>query len=794
MTDPAIERAAIALFERMLDVDEVDRPGWLERETVGEPALRLRVLAMAAADRAAELRTGGAVDMVAEPPPPERVGAYRITGRIGGGGMGAVYRGERATGDFVHAVAIKLIKPGLLSERLVERFRRERQTMAQLSHPNIAQLYDGGETEAGAPYIIMELVDGLPLLQWADGQGASPAERLRLFRDICAAVGFAHRNLIVHRDLTPSNILVTRDGTAKLIDFGIAKPADDDAAPQPVSGPSISSLSLTPGYAAPERMTSARVTTAADVYSLGKLLAKLLPPDMRDADLDAIVARATAERQEDRYPTAEALGEDVARWAGGFPVIAVGGGRRYRFRRFLGRHRFGVAMATLALVALVAALGLTADAYRRAEAARVAEAQRFEQLRSLARYVISELDGRLRRVVGSNAARVDLAARAQSYLSVLADTPGASPTLRLEAAQGLVTLAGLQGVPTEPNLGQVAQARANLTRAIAMLRAPGLPQPAAAVSLSEALAYYAMVKAHSDSDTGVGGAVAGEAERILDAVPTSSRDGSWHAARSRLRRAQLELAILAQDPDLVLRRADRLERDIGSWPNNMRKGRAAAFDRAAASHYRALAAYFTEDLAKGLAFIRDAEQRLTRLEAAEPNDPMVLQLIAFNAYFGFGIASGLPAEQREAERLVAAASASVDQLLRIEPNDRTLRALATTVRSARAQMLSSQGKHQDAVALQRGVVSLYEQMLRDDPRVSTQNRLVTAQFTLLRVALAAGDRQLVCDSATSGLAALRRLAARGALNGNNEAHRPTLEAVVAACSGGMPVTRMRDTI
>lgn len=220
VVDVALEREAIALFERVLDLPEGERDVWLATETAGRTDLLARVNAMREADRSAQMRTGAAADELEEDDPPERIGAYRLTERIGRGGMGSVYRGERAAGDFAHVVAIKIIKPGLLSEALVERFRRERQLLAGLSHPNIAQLHDGGETDAGSPYFVMEYVDGLPLLEWSREQVPSLAARQLLFREICGAVAFAHRNLIVHRDIKPGNILVTHDGMPKLLDFG----------------------------------------------------------------------------------------------------------------------------------------------------------------------------------------------------------------------------------------------------------------------------------------------------------------------------------------------------------------------------------------------------------------------------------------------------------------------------------------------------------------------------------------------------------------------------------------------
>ena len=792
MTDPALERRALQLYEAMLDVPEGERDAWLGRETGDDAALRTRLEAMREAGRLAALSTGAALDHAEEEPVPARIGAYRITDLIGRGGMGAVYRGERDAGDFSHVVAIKVIRSGLLSPALIERFGRERAILARLHHPGIAQLHDGGETDGGSPFIVMEFVEGRPLLRWAEEEAPSRAERLAVFALACDAVGFAHRNLVVHRDLTPSNVLVTGEAgrwAVKLIDFGIARPADVLAdRGVPPERASIVSLSLTPGYAAPERMVAGPVTTAADVFSLGRLLDALVPGT--DRELRAIVARATATEPQARYPTVEALADDVARMADGRAVAAVAGGPRYHAARFLRRHRLPVLAGTAALLALVAALALTIAAYHRAEAARAAEAARFAELRSLAGFMLFDLDSRLRRVVGTVEARERLAVRAQRYLAALADSPAATPQLRQEAARGFVALATTQGVPSEPNLGQTDAARANLARAVAILTGSPLPPGTVAADHALALTRRAMLEAHADHDAKRATATLVEAEKVL-AASGAAHDAAWLRTRSEFRRAQLDMAVLNQDVPAIGRLATQLEAEIGDWPAAARQGFAAGFDRAVADHYRATQGYFTDALTESVRRARAADARFATLERARPGDPLLLSMKAFNAYIGYGSAEGT--DDAQALRFLAAARAAADRLVRLEPRDRAAALLAVKIRAAEAQSLSGRGRHREALDLQRGVIAFHAAQGRRRPSDAGGNQLVVAQVVMGNLAIRAGDRALACDTllaARQGLAALDR---RGVAMGVVARYRPMLDANLAKCDRGAPA-RMLETI
>lgn len=336
------------------------------------------------------------------------LGNYRLVRRIAVGGMSAVYLGQRSDEQFEQDVAIKIVGGHIPSEDLLTRFRTERQILASLNHPNIAQLFDGGATEDGMPYIVMEHIDGLPIDEYCDKNVLAIKDRLALFMKVCTAVDYAHRNLIVHRDIKPSNILVTRDGTPKLLDFGIAKPLESAQLSQTIAVTHASTRAMTPEYASPEQVRGESITTATDVYSLGVLLYKLLsgrmPYLLKDSGIDsfarailesqpsrpstaialadeakdqapAIVAKrgttttglkkllagdldnitlATLHKEpERRYPSARALADDIARFLANEPVTARPDSVAYRLHKFVRRNRLGVGAAAAVTVTII---------------------------------------------------------------------------------------------------------------------------------------------------------------------------------------------------------------------------------------------------------------------------------------------------------------------------------------------------------------------------------------------------------------------------------------------------------
>ncbi|MEP6483932.1 MAG: protein kinase [Rudaea sp.] len=318
------------------------------------------------------------------------IGGFRIVRLLGQGGMAAVFLGERSDSDFEQNVAVKILRRGLYSELEQRLFLRERQLLAGLNHPNIARMIDGGVTDAGIPYLVMEFVDGEPITRYAAMCDFSVRQRAELFLTVCRAVEAAHRNLIVHRDIKPSNILVSTDGVVKLLDFGIAKLLEEE------NTDATGTIGVfTPNYAAPEQISGGIITTATDVYGLGVTFHELLlgvRPDgatsrrpssrvtdalrttqadgdtlipsiqLRTAlrgDLDNILLKALAEEPERRYPSAGALADDVERYLKRRPVLAHPPSRWYRASKFVTRHRGGVALSAVFVLGLFAALGVT---------------------------------------------------------------------------------------------------------------------------------------------------------------------------------------------------------------------------------------------------------------------------------------------------------------------------------------------------------------------------------------------------------------------------------------------------
>jgi serine/threonine protein kinase/predicted negative regulator of RcsB-dependent stress response len=441
------------------------------------------------------------------------IGPYQVVRELGHGGMGAVYLAVRADDQFKQQVAIKLIKRGMDTDFIISRFRHERQILASFHHPYIAGLLDGGSTEDGLPYFVMEYIEGHPINTYCENHRLAITERLKLFRQVCAAVHYAHQNLVIHRDLKPGNLLVTEDGTPKLMDFGIAKILSPTLAATTIQDTAPFLRLMTPEYASPEQARGEPITTASDVYTLGVVLYELLTghrpyqfknrlPDeiahtisetqpsypsavvsraetatMHDGqikvydrqfvtrrrqlagDLDNIVLMAMRKEPQRRYSSVEQFSEDLRRHLEGLPVIARKDTLWYRASKFVSRHKAGVAAAALIVLSLV---GGIVESTRQA---RLAE-RRFNDVRQLANSFLFEFHDAVETLPGSTPVRELVVKRALEYLDKLSQEASGDPSLLQELATAYQRVGDVQGRPGFANLGDKAGALASYRKAL----------------------------------------------------------------------------------------------------------------------------------------------------------------------------------------------------------------------------------------------------------------------------------------------------------------------------------------
>jgi serine/threonine protein kinase len=498
------------IFRTAIEGPADDRDAYLTRACGADEELRREVLSLLdrdtpedfiqapIANAARAFTASSKVDLTGD-----RIGPYRATRLIGRGGMGDVYEAERDDEQFRQQVAIKIIRRGMDTDFVRERFMRERQILASLDHPYIARLFDGGETEDGRPYFVMEFVDGEPITDYCRRHELSLVEKLKLFRDVCSAVQNAHQNLVVHRDLKPSNIMVTassdgRGGAPKLLDFGIAKLL----APDPGEGMTRTETALrmmTPDYASPEQARGGVITTATDVYSLGVVLYELLTmrrpyqfetcspfeidhairatqaPAPSEAarqqagapsklarqiagDLDNIVMMALRKEPERRYQSVEQFSEDLRRHLSGLPVTARADSFIYRASKFMRRHRAAVIAAALASFSLLGGIVATTLTARQASAERARAERRFAQVRKLSNTFLFDFHDKIQSVPGTIEARAMVAKTALEYLDSLAQEAAGDSQLEWELAVAYQKVGDVQGDPWAPNIGRSQEA------------------------------------------------------------------------------------------------------------------------------------------------------------------------------------------------------------------------------------------------------------------------------------------------------------------------------------------------
>jgi non-specific serine/threonine protein kinase/serine/threonine-protein kinase len=512
-------------FIEAIELEGAEREAYLAASEERDPDLRRQIesllLAHASPDAilnfdARHFLPADADIVLPDPWLGKRVGAYELLECIGRGGMGAVYRACRADTEYTREVAIKLVRAGFANDLVLQRLRTERQILADLDHPNIARLLDGGVTGDGEPFLVLELVHGEAIDKYCASRHLSVSARIALFREVCAAVAFAHRHLVVHRDLKPSNILVTDEGAIKLLDFGIAKLLQPSTeAEEEEDATRTLFRAMTPAFSSPEQILGLRVTTVSDVYSLGVVLFHLLcgvspyrstlsthrealraicedeprgaAEALRqsnevgvasiDADLDSILSKALRKEPERRFSSVEQLSEDLRRYLEGMPVIARGDRLGYRLGKYWRRNKAILSAVMLVAIALIGGLFMTLREAHLADQQRDLAAQRFNDTRQLAHAFIFDVQDAVRGMPGAGPAREILVRTGLKYLDSLTSDASDDRSMLKELAESYVRMGDVQGEPQNQNKGEPQAAAASYAKALKLFERAGSGAP-----------------------------------------------------------------------------------------------------------------------------------------------------------------------------------------------------------------------------------------------------------------------------------------------------------------------------
>jgi serine/threonine protein kinase/tetratricopeptide (TPR) repeat protein len=745
--DPEKWQRVKALFQAALEKAPTDRDAFLAQASAGDNAVRAEVESLLASHQNADSFVG----MLREPSVAtpvltaqdswlgRLVGSYRIIRQIGRGGMASVYLGVRADEQYRKHVAIKLVMPGLDNDEVVQRFRNERQTLAALDHPNIVKLLDGGSTQDGWPYLVMDYVEGMQITEFCDGRRLSITDRLELFRLVCEAVHYAHQNLVIHRDLKPGNILVTAKGVPKLLDFGIAKLLNPEFAAHTLLMTRADRRLMTPEYASPEQVRGEPVTTATDVYSLGVVLYELLtghrpyrlkeqtlheieraicieepekpstvvtrvagvvslegttqtgltpelvsqtregrPEKLRRrlvGDLDNIVLMALRKEPQRRYPSVEHLSQDILRHLEGLPVTARPATLRYRASKFIARHTAAVSAAAVALLMLIVGIIFTTREAKIAKAEKARAERRFNDVRNLANSFLFEFHDSIKDLPGATPARKLVVRKAQEYLDGLAKEAAGDASLQAELAEAYLRVGDVQGNPYSGNLGD---------------------RPGALESYRKALAIAGKL-VHDDPKSLIGQRLVARSQKAIGEVLANS--GEAPAAIDNFRKAisGLETVVRAQPTDakLSLELADSygsLGEALDS-PSQLSLG-----DKGGA----------LENYQKSLAIYQ-------RLAGAEPNNPRVLSGLAI-AETEIGDSREDSGALTEALGWFGKAFKTYEGLSDSEPVNSRYRKNLTSILDRMALVRGDAGDKVGAIRDMRKSLELYEALSTADPQ------------------------------------------------------------------------------
>jgi eukaryotic-like serine/threonine-protein kinase len=720
-----------------LELDGTERSDYLAEIGAQDPDLRQELESLITSDEEAGtafMSTPAAEAVISPAPPPRpsmigrRLGQYQILEQIGSGGMGEVYRAARIDQQYHKQVAIKLVRAGQDTDFIISRFRNERQILASLDHPNIARLLDGGTTDEGIPYFVMELIEGQPITEYCDSRNLPVVERLELFSAVCSAVQYAHQRLIVHRDIKPSNILVTQDGTPKLLDFGIAKILETDSTSgQPE--PTITLFrALTPGYASPEQVKGEPITTASDVYSLGVVLYELLtgqhpysapghtPHQIARAvcevepekpstivrriegsdsdaaqpttgsphnsaaeqlskrlsgDLDNIVLMALRKEPERRYASVDKFAEDLGRHLQNLPVFARKDTAGYRISKFVARHRAAVTATAAVIVILVIGIVVTLREAQIARSQRIRAEARFNDVRKLANSLMFEFHDSIKDLPGSTPARKLLVSRALEYLDSLNKEAKGDRSLQAELAAAYEKIGDVQGMPRQANLGDTDGAEASYRKALA---------------IRESLA------AADPKDE--------EVRRQLTPNYGKLSDLLWNKgdAKGAMENSRKEIAV-----------AEALYQED---PNNQANRFLLAVYRMDHGYKQAV---LGSDAAAGLATLRQGSAMLEQILTEDPQNLQARRLLSLSYFRTAEIVKDDQKDYPQALALYKKAIATLQVLLDADPNNTDFRRMVAYDEFAMASLLADTKDTDSALAQDQEALSSFQKLAAADP-------------------------------------------------------------------------------